>query len=427
MIKKSFFGTMKPRLEYAAIDVTPPAPQKIPASSSVQLLANAALEPGDTPLLKTGDSVKAGQKLTLFDGRDAYITAPVSGTITAIAPFTGDFGARLTAITIEVSEKKEIDDQFKAIAPSPTLENAKEYLCCLPGRFPLSLLSDAGQAITTILVMGVDRDLLTMTQQFVVKTKTDAVKAGIQALEKITGIEKFVIAVPETLSQDAVSTGAAVKMVSSIYPAAAPHLILRDVLGEEIPAGKSFEDMGVAVMSAEAVASIGTAYSSGQIPAEKLLTVIDKAGRANLVSAVIGTPLKDIFTALNITANNEDRVIVGGPMTGASVYTENHPVCENTDAVMIQDKSIIPLVSDAACINCGECIRACPANVPVNMLVRFLEIGQFMEGADGYDLYSCIECGLCSYVCTARMPILQYIKLAKYELARIQKAEAENV
>jgi electron transport complex protein RnfC len=63
-------------------------------------------------------------------------------------------------------------------------------------------------------------------------------------------------------------------------------------------------------------------------------------------------------------------------------------------------------------------VRICPANVPVNLLVRFLEAGQYHEGADLYDLYSCIECGLCSFVCVSRIPIYQYIKLAKYELSR---------
>jgi electron transport complex protein RnfC len=61
------------------------------------------------------------------------------------------------------------------------------------------------------------------------------------------------------------------------------------------------------------------------------------------------------------------------------------------------------------------------------MLVRFLEAGKYQEAADEYDLYSCIECGLCSFVCVSRMPILQYIKLAKYELGRINTAEETNV
>jgi electron transport complex protein RnfC len=93
---------------------------------------------------------------------------------------------------------------------------------------------------------------------------------------------------------------------------------------------------------------------------------------------------------------------------------------------LFRTRSVIPLYSDYPCINCGDCVDICPANVPVNLLVRFLAAGQYTEGADLYDLYSCIECGLCSYVCPSRIPIYQYIKLAKYELGRITSAEEMN-
>jgi electron transport complex protein RnfC len=60
------------------------------------------------------------------------------------------------------------------------------------------------------------------------------------------------------------------------------------------------------------------------------------------------------------------------------------------------------------------------------MLVQYLENGHYQDGADLYDLYSCVECGLCGYVCSSRTPILQYIKLAKFELARTMPVEEEN-
>ena len=182
----------------------------------------------------------------------------------------------------------------------------------------------------------------------------------------------------------------------------------------------------MAFMSAEAVASIGSAYATGNIPVDKVVTLVKKDGEKVLVSTRMGTPVGDIFNSCGVTLNEKDRLIIGGPLTGSAIYAEDYPVGPDTDAVMVQDSADVSLVSDYPCINCGECVRVCPVNVPVNMLVRFLEAGQYEAGADEYDLYSCIECGLCSFVCVSRIPVFQYIRLAKYELSRVDSAEATN-
>jgi len=427
MIKRSFFGLQKPRLEYDIISAAAPEPREISASETVQLFSNTVFDKKDQVVLQPGDEVKTGQKLTILKGSEDYVISPVTGTITSISPCTGDFGVRMTSIIINRKDKEEKDGRFNEISKTPSLQNIKDFLAGLPGVLPSALFSESDRKIDMIVINGMDADLLVNTKQYIVKTSASAIKKGIQILKEITGIENFVIAVPEALSQEASSTGAAVKTVSSIYPKALPHLVLKEILGKEIPAGSSFEELGVLLIGAEAVASLGTAYTTNEIPTKKIITVIDKHGFKKLISTIIGTPLKDIFSALSISAEDSDRIIIGGPMTGSSVYTEDHPICNDTDAVIVQDRNVIPFISDNACINCGECVRICPAKVPANMLVRFLEVSQYEEAADSYDLFSCIECGLCSYVCTAKIPIFQYIRLAKYELARIHAAEAENV
>jgi electron transport complex protein RnfC len=271
-----------------------------------------------------------------------------------------------------------------------------------------------------------DQDLLLTANQYVVQNEAADIKGGVEALGKMTGVDRIVITVPESLVQQANTTGADVKALAGTYPESLPHMIMKDVLGQVVSAGDTVADSGVAFISAEAVSAIGAAFKAGQLPVAKIVTVVGKHGKTVNVRTRIGTPLGDVLKACNITTNERDRLILGGPMTGRAAYSEHLPVEPATDGIVVQGEDDSAQVTDYPCINCGECIRICPVKIPVNMLVRFLEARLYEEGRELYDLDCCIECGLCSYVCVSRIPIFQYIKAGKYELSVIETAEAAN-
>ncbi len=426
MIKQLFIGLAKPRIEYEVLDSAQPEPNIIPAPKKVTLFLDKSGVRNDSLLVGIGDKVKTGQKLSYSGNPDAYVIATATGTVSAIFSFAGDYGKSFTAISIDVDENEETDDQFAELAADPTLDIAKKFLIQIPGNPSFGLFSDAAESIHTIIICGVDRDLLITVNQHVVKSNIKAINSGILILKQVTGVDNILMAVPQHLMQEATASKAQVRVVDSQYPATLPHLMMQSLLDQVVPAGKRPEDMGVCFLSAEAVASIGKAFDEGRIPVTKTLTLVDKDGAKSLVSTRIGTPISDILNTYGITLNEKDRLIVGGPMTGAAAYSADYPVQADTDAIIVQDSKNINLVSDYPCINCGDCVRICPANVPINMLVRLLEVGQYEEAADQYDLYSCIDCGLCSYVCVSKMPVFHYIKLAKYELGRMHAAEAMN-
>jgi len=415
-----------PRYEIKTARQASMIPHRMSIPKKVTLLCSESVDNTESCLLKKGDKVKTGQKLKLTETSQSYVISTITGIISSLYPYTGDYGRTYTAIVIEGDEKEISDDQFKTVYENPTLKNAIDFLSNAPGAPQLELFTNPEKPIRTIIVCGLDSDVLVTTNQFIISTETEAVQSGIEVLKKITGIEQILIVVPRNVVQGYGEMGAQMKAVDEAYPATLPHSVIWNVLGLEIPAGKSFEDLGIAFLSAEAVASIGRAYETGQLPLTKTLTLIRKNGMQTLITTRVGTPISDIITAFKETVNDRDRIVIGGPMRGTCVYREEYPVLPDTDALFIQDRQNITLASDYPCINCGECIRVCPAKIPVNMLIRFLEAGQYETAADQYDLYSCIDCGLCSFVCVSKIPIFQYIRLAKYELSRSQSSEASN-
>ncbi len=426
MLRKTFFALTVPRIDYDLLPMGLPKPEKISPTKHIRLFHAKNGNQSSPTGFHVGDKVKTGQKLALYGDDPAYVIASASGTIRSISPYSGDFGKNYAAITIEIDTNEVYDDQFKAQAAEPNLDAALYHLSFIPGSPPLSTLSDTEQEIKTIVISGVDSDLLIGTRQYIVKSRFEDVRRGIEILKKISGVEQvYLITAGETV-QTYGHLGAHVKSIDTRYPSALPQLIMKNVLGEVIPAGKTSADLGVCFFSSEAVASIGSAYTDEQIPVTKTLTLITKDGNRRLIETKIGTPIRDILENCDVSINEEDRIIFGGPMTGSAVYSLEHPIQPDTDGLLVLDRSNAAYTSEYPCINCGDCVRVCPANIQINVLVRFLEAGQYEAAAESYDLLSCIDCGLCSFVCASKIPIYQYIKLAKYELDRAEAAEETN-
>jgi electron transport complex protein RnfC len=424
MIKRPFFSSGKLQLRYSLENEVHQDVKEIALSKKVTFFLKTTPDDLEKPSISTGKKVKTGEELTLTSGN--RVTSTVTGKVLDISPFIGYSGQSFISLAIEVEKQDLWDDEFKKVLDEKGPEEAFSHLGSLPGIANPASFADPENKIKTIIINGLDRDLLTVTNQFIVKTETEPLAEGIKCLKKITGADRIILAVPASLGAVAGKVGADVKVIDPVYPNTIPSLLIESTTGIQTLPGMDLGKKGIEFISAEAVAALGNLFTEGKTPIHKVLTVIDKNENLTIVRARIGTPAKEILSALNIEMGQGDRLVFGGPMTGKAVYSEEMPVQAETDAIMIQDSAQIIPTSDDPCINCGECVRACPANVPVNMLIRLLENSLYEEAEREYDLFSCIECGICSYVCEMRIPIFHYIMLGKHEIALTRALEESN-
>lgn len=424
---KPFFELGKPKLKYRLVTRREKeVVGEIPLPQKVTLFLKKAGSVSDNLLIRVGDRVKTGQRLLPMGGGEGYHISTVTGTVSAITEHTGYFGHTYPAVSIDPVEEDQWDDDVGGAGKEPTVENALQVWGSLPGNPDFASLINNNPPIDTVVINGMDKDLLLTTNQLMVKTEIKALTVGIDYLKKLTKAERIILLVPTALGPLVEQTGAEVRIIEPVYPDTLPKLLMKKVLGKIVPAGDRCENLGVGFIDAEAVVALSKALSKGEMCVSKTLTVIKKDNTPVSVRARIGTSVRDILEHLHIEAGQGDRVVLGGPMFGHTIHSEDLPISYDTDGIMIQDKSQIIWNSDTHCVNCGECVRACPAEIPVNMLVRLLENSLYEEAAREYDMLSCIECGLCSYVCIGRIPVFHHIMLGKQEYDRIRSAEESN-
>lgn len=168
MRSKAFFGMGQPHLDYSPLP-SRIYPESIMPAGPVTLLHRPPHEGKAIPAIKIGDAVKTGQKLALHGNGD-YVTSSVTGSISALTPFSASFGRSYTAVAITPAPGEVLDDTFFGARTSPSPATI-DFLNAVPGGLRLQRLLNSDRPIRTLVVNGVDQDLLVVTQQYALSTR----------------------------------------------------------------------------------------------------------------------------------------------------------------------------------------------------------------------------------------------------------------
>jgi len=182
-----------------------------------------------------------------------------------------------------------------------------------------------------------------------------------------------------------------------------------------VPHGRRSTDFGVQCFNVGTAYSIFEALEHGRPLISRLVTVAGNVTAPRNYEVLIGTPM-DHLVRLAGPRPDTDRYIMGGPMMGVRMPGFDVPVVKATNCVLVGSAAMFPAPPpEMPCIRCGECAKACPADLAPFEMYWFSRSKNFGK-AQEYHLFDCIECGCCSFVCPSHIPLVDYFRFSKSEI-----------
>jgi Na+-translocating ferredoxin:NAD+ oxidoreductase subunit C len=429
-----FFGYCRPRLPLLDKGATV-SDAALPSRLVLPLVKGDGKS--SAPAVLKGDEILPGMQLCAGENGN-FLRSPVKGKVIAVTTAPGARGARTAdAILVEPSADTA-SDVFEPLdveeAPVADLldrvRQAGILTATSPPRPLLELIGpESGVRIDRLVILAADREPEVCSSRQVFEERKADLMVAAKLLARIACPERVFLAVMQSDADSAVPVDGEVEILP--LPAWYPETLIPVVAARAAemggPGGVGAAEGGgtVRVVPLETAIAALDAVREGRVQDRKVVTVIgpDGKARANL-RVPIGMRLKDLLAEAGLEPGDKDKVLLGGPMRGFAQYSLESAVDAGVDAVAVIPAASVINWTDEPCINCGNCIDACPVNLQVQAIGRYAEFGLF-DRTEELGLSDCIECGLCGMVCTARRPLLQFIRLAADEIAR-QKSEAEQ-
>lgn len=380
------------------------------------------------PVVEKGDHVKVGQVIAEAGGFvSAPIHASVSGTVKGIESrltVTGTVGKAIIVENDHQYETVEFEkiDSLEGLSKQDIIKKVQAAGVVGMGGagFPthVKLSPKEPEKIEYILVNGAECEPYLTSDYRRMMENPEWVVGGLKVILQLFDRAKGFICIednkPDCIEKMRELTKnesrIEVKELKTKYPQGAERCLIHATTGRDVNSSMLPADAGCIVDNIDTVVAIHHAVMWGQPLMHRVVTVTgDCINDPRNFEICTGMDYEELIEAAGGLKKDPEKIIIGGPMMGNSVYTLHLPSTKTSSALLCLSNDEVSHSPKTACINCGRCVGVCPANLIPAQLGTYAEHHneeQFVK----WEGMECVACGCCSFICPAKRPLTQEIK-----------------
>jgi len=416
-----------------------------------QLILPITQHAGDAaqPIVGIGERVLKGQLIAdPGNSLGAPVHASSSGTVIAIEPWpvSRRYGDNAPCIVIECDgedeaiRKADVIQNYDTLAPEALLARILQGgIVGLGGAvFPTAqkLMQAISCELEFLILNGVECEPYISCDDVLMREYAREVIGGAQVLLHALGLEICYIAVESDkpvaihclgdVLAELDDVRIVLKQVPTIYPSGGEDQLVQLVTNREVPSGGLPTDVGCLVQNVGTASAIHNWIIDNEPLVSRITTVTgDGVARPMNVEARLGTTVADIIDFAGGYTKHAEQLIIGGPMTGKSVVSDQVPLVKATNCILVLSKT--PVISaERPCIRCGDCAAVCPIQLLPQQLFWYACADDEAKMRD-YGLTDCIECGCCDLVCPSHIPLTADFRTAKARILELADEKARAV
>ena len=387
------------------------------------------------PIVSVGDYVKKGQKIAEAAAFiSANIHSSVSGTVEAIEPRMHANRGMTMSIVIRSDGKDVIDESvvpakpLEELTPQEIIDIVKEKgITGMGGAgFPTYVKLMPNKPIDAVLLNGCECEPILTADHRLMLEYADDIIDGLKAIMKAVDAPRGVIVIEDNKPDAIAHMQEKVAGLENIevfpartkYPQGGEKMLIKNVLGRQVPSGGLPADAGAVVCNVSTAKAISDAIRTGMPLVERVVSVTgERMQRPGNYICPIGTSVQEVIDYCGGTRGENVQIKLGGPMMGTPVSDTEVPVMKATNGIIAVPAEVKEPMD---CIKCGRCADVCPMELTPFRFIVSVEDNDPQALLD-LKIRDCMECRSCEYICSSRIDLVNKIREGKKLVMEMMK------